>query len=165
MTKPELFNRGEIPVFLRFHDFPEIIQKSQHLEFLVAKAAINVVGDEAFRGLMDIDYGRREERPQIWKLFVWNEVARAKLISQGIVLNDKAITVYNKNPLSRINDKGEEINETKLTIGNIPPSFDEGAIESCLVNIGVKFTSKLRVEYIRTPTGKLTDKITGRRTV
>ena len=114
---------------------------------------------------MDVDIGRRGERPQIWKLFVWNDVARAKLISQNIVLGGKAIPVSNKNPLGRLGDDGEEIKETKLTIGNIPPSFDETAIESCLSSKGVKFTSKLRTEYIRTPSGKLTNKITGRRTI
>ena len=165
MAQKVNFNKGEIPVFLKFQDFPEKIQKSQHIEYLVAEAAIKVVGDEAFRGLMDVDYGRRGERPQIWKLFVWNEVARAKLISSGIEMNGKAINVHNKNPMTRVDDNGEEIKETKLTIGNIPPSFDEGAIETCLSNKGVKFTSRLRIEYIRTPAGKLTDKITGRRTV
>ena len=93
-------NKGEFPVFVKFYDFPIKVQKSRHAEFLVASAAIKVVGAEAFRGLMICEFsGNPGERPGLWKLFLWNEVARAKLISEGIVLEGIAIEIFSNFPV------------------------------------------------------------------
>ena len=159
-------NKGEYPVYVKFYDFPIQTQKSKHAEYLVASAAIKVVGAEAFRGLMICEFsGNPGERPGLWKLFLWNEVARAKLVSQGIVLEDIAIEVYSNNPLRKVNDDGIEIDETKLTISNVPPSFDDEEIITNLKKRGVNVTSKIRMDFIRNPDGKLSSKESGRRTV
>ena len=134
---------------LKFYDFPIQTQKSKHAEYLVASAAIKVVGAEAFRGLMICEFsGNPGERPGLWKLFLWNEVARAKLVSQGIVLEGISIEVYSNNPLRKVNDDGIEIDETKLTISNVPPSFDDEEIITNLKKRGVNVTSKIRMDFI-----------------
>ena len=109
--------------------------------------------------------GNPGERPGLWKLFLWNEVARAKLISEGIDLDGIAIEIFSNNPMKKINEAGEEICETKVTISNVPPSFDDEEIVTTLRKRGVNVTSKIRMDYIRNPDGKLSTKESGRRTV
>ena len=134
-------NRGEFPVYVKFYDFPLQTQRSKHAEYIVASAAIKVVGAEAFRGLMVCEFsGNPGERPGLWKLFLWNEVARAKLIAQGIVLEGTAIEVFSNNPQRKVNSAGEEIEETKLTISNVPPSFEDEEVVTALKKRGINVT-------------------------
>ena len=71
MENQNELNRDQTPVFLKYDELPEKTQKAKNLEYTIADAVMNVAGGDAFRGCMDVDYGRRGERPQIWKLFLW----------------------------------------------------------------------------------------------
>ena len=162
-TSNSYSNRGEYPVFIKSEDFPEKVTTSKHAEYIVAEAAMKVVGADAFRGLMVCEFsGRRGEKPSLWKLFFWNEVARADAITKGIVISGTKIDVYNQNPLKRINMSGDDIEETKVTFSNIPPSFDHEEIASELKKRGYNVTSKGKKDFIRKPDGKLSAKEAGR---
>ena len=158
--------KGEFPVFVRFNDFPEEVQNSKHCEYYVASAAKAVIGAESFRGLMVCEFsGKPGERPTLWKLFCWNQVARSTLVSEGIELKGTSVTIFDSNPFKNVNADGKEIDETKLIVSNIPPSFDENEIINELKRRNIKITSKLKQEYIRKPDGKLTADELGKRTV
>ena len=155
-------NKGEYPVFFKFHDLPEDVQTSKHVKYLVAEAAMKVVGFEAFRSLMVCEFsGRPGERPRLWKLFFWTEHARSTAVAKGMEFDGLLVRIYDKNPLRKVNSDGEEIEETKLHISNIPPSFEEEEIIPVLKKKGIVVTSRLKKEFIRKPEGKLTSKEDG----
>ena len=163
-TGPSGSKKGEYPVFIKSDDLPQMVIESKHAEYSVAEAAMKVVGADAFRGLMICEFsGRRGERPSLWKLFFWNEVARAKVISCGLTFKSSKVEVFNQNPLKRgLNEFGDDIDETKVTFSNIPPSFDDSEIVNELKKRGYSVTSKAKKDFIRKPDGKLSAKEAGR---
>ena len=99
----------------------------------------------------------------VWRLSATNVTYRAKLAGMELSIRGCTFKLYSKNPKIILDESGNEIETTKLTIGNVPISISNTDIEGELIKLGVKFRSKLNWEKARKEDGTLTRWVTGRR--
>lgn len=85
------------------------------------------------------------------------------MLAKGIVINGQKIELLPRNPFLFRDMEGKEIAMTKLYIRNVPISFSNEEILTGLEKAGLKIRSKLDMERIRGPDGKLTNWVTGGR--
>lgn len=100
----------------------------------------------------------------LWRVYPVSDVARIKILTNGVTFGSKLIQFEGVHPFSR-RDGGVENGGTRLTISNLPFSYSNEAVERNLLSLGFKLRSKLQFEKARGPDGKLTDWKTGRRFV
>ena len=102
---------------------------------------------------------------RLWRVLPFNEVSRAKLLSEGIKLAGSHIIFEGKNPFLHPSGEGET-QTTKLIVKNLPFSYSQEAVERNLVSAGFKIRSKMQwMKGRNRTTGHLTDFRDGRRAV
>ncbi|KAK3100511.1 hypothetical protein FSP39_021070 [Pinctada imbricata] len=94
---------------------------------------------------------------KFWRIYLDNDDSRDEILSNGIVLRDRTMPIYNTNPgRPYLQD-----NSVRIRIKNIPLSADDGQIHRALIlrkcEITALYREKLRVD------GKLTNCETGDR--
>ena len=98
----------------------------------------------------------------LWRLYPLNEVARIKILTNGITMGSKLIRFEGINPFLQ---RGSENNGTRMTISNLPFSYGNEAVARNLSAAGLKLRSKITFEKARGPDKMLSDWRTGRRSV
>ena len=99
-----------------------------------------------------------------WRLYPNTRAARDKLLLEGFMLGGTKIQPLDKNPFL-LHPGGEEIPSTRLWIGNVPISCDDGEIAKALTKLGCELISAMKAELARNADRKLTNWVTGRRFV
>ena len=102
---------------------------------------------------------------QLWRIYVTSTVHRINLLAKGIVLHGEKVELAARNPFIIRNDTGEEIPLTKLYIRDVPISYANEEIMKGLGKVGINMRSKMEMERVRGPDGKLTNWVTGARIV
>ena len=100
----------------------------------------------------------------LWRIYPLTDVARVTVLTKGIVLGNKTVTLENTNPFSFRRD-GVESQGTRLSISNLPFSYSNEAVAKNLVSAGLKLRSQILFEKARGPDRLLTDWRNGRRFV
>lgn len=101
----------------------------------------------------------------LWRLYLKSKVAKLDIITKGIILRGVKTDLVPRNPFLTRGTEGQDVPVTKLYVGNVPISYSDEEITKGLEKIGVKMLSKLDMERVRGPDGKLTNWVTGRRMV
>ena len=102
---------------------------------------------------------------RLWRVLPFNEVSRAKLLTNGIRLFGKDLKFEGLNPFLHPSGEGET-QTTKLIIKNLPFSYDQSAVERNLINAGFKLRGKMQwMKGRKRSTGHLSDFRDGRRSV
>ena len=102
---------------------------------------------------------------RLWRVLPFNEVSRAKLLTNGIKLFGKDLKFEGLNPFLHPSGEGET-QTTKLIIKNLPFSYDQSAVERNLINAGFKLRGKMQwMKGRKRSTGHLSDFRDGRRSV
>lgn len=100
----------------------------------------------------------------LWRIYPKTNDARMKLLLSGFTLRGVTVTPCDRNPFVVMTRDGErEVKTTKVTIGNIPISFNNKDITAVIQKLGGKPRSDLFMERARDENGGLTRWITGRR--
>ena len=102
---------------------------------------------------------------QLWRIYVTSTVHRINLLAKGLVLQGEKIELASRNPFIIRNDTGEEIPLTKLYVRDVPISYANEEIMKGLGKVGINMRSKMEMERVRGPDGKLTNWVTGARIV
>ena len=100
----------------------------------------------------------------LWRIYLFDEAARAKLLSEGVTLRGQQVELRERNPFL-VGSGFEDVETTRLFIRNVPLSFDNNSIENVLKNNGVQMVNPLKYSKARDPNGKLTNFRTGDRFV
>ena len=100
----------------------------------------------------------------LWRIYPLTDVARVTVLTKGIVLGNKTVTLENTNPFS-FRKVGSECQGTRLTISNLPFSYSNEAVAKNLVSAGFRLRSQILFEKARGPDRLLTDWRNGRRFV
>ena len=98
----------------------------------------------------------------LWRIYPFNEVTRAKLLTSGICLKGKIINLEGINPYIH---RGAERSGTRLTISGLPFSYSSDSVARNLSAAGIKLRSSIQMERARAPDHTLSDWKTGRRFV
>ena len=146
------------PVFFKNSDVPH--ENNQWLgTYEICKACSLVVNTEKNKDLID----GAQKIGDLWRVYLKDEVARIKLLSQGITLRGQQVELKDKNPFVIIGFEGVET--TRLFTRNVPLSFDNSEIEDALKSKGVQLVNSMKYSRARDPDGKLTNFKTGDRFV
>ena len=140
------------PVFVLAKNLP---QEEKTTSYQICIAASKTVGRDGVLGAQLIG--------SLFRIYLSNAEARVALLSKGLSLEGRTIEVCSQNPFSVRDGSGEEIPSTRLTVSDLPISVSNEALESALSKKGLKLRSKLKMEGIRDPQGKLTEWLSGRR--
>ena len=98
----------------------------------------------------------------LWRLYPANREARVQLLMEGISLRRVHVTLLDTNPFLIVGNNGQEIPTTRVTVSDIPLSYNKADIEAALKKLGCQLVSPIRYECDR-DNGKLTRWKTGRR--
>ena len=101
----------------------------------------------------------------LWRVYLTSLAARVELLARGLHINGVRLDLLTMNPFVVYDSEGNEVPLTKLYVGDVPISYANEEIESRLELDGVRTRSRMDMEKVRTPQGKLTSWITGRRFV
>ena len=144
------------PVYLMCRNLPAAEQK-EYTVVEICSAAELVTGYGKIEGCQRIG--------GLWRLYANNSDSRVELLTQGLVLRGHSVTPRDKNPFIVENSNGEdrEIPATRLTVGNIPLSYNNEDIIKVIEKLNIKARSRLMDERARDERGKLTRWKTGRR--
>lgn len=100
---------------------------------------------------------------ELVRIYLLKEQWRVELLRKGLVVNGVKVDLVARNPFLLRGSDGEDIPVTKLFVGNVPISYSDDDILKGLEKIGMRRLSKMDMERVRGPDGKLTNWITGRR--
>ena len=144
--------RSVLPLFIKAELVPE---KFNVVEICVA--CERVTGKGSIDGATLVN--------RLWRVLPFNEVSRAKLLTEGIKLAGNQVIFEGKNPFLHPSGEGET-QTTKLIVKNLPFSYSQEAVERNLVSAGFKIRSKMQwMKGRNRTTGHLTDFRDGRRAV
>ncbi len=102
---------------------------------------------------------------RLWRILPFNEVSRAKLLSNGVNLFGKQLKLEGKNPFLHASGDGE-CQTTRLIIKNLPFSYCQSAVARNLIKAGFKLRGSLQwMKGRNRRTGRLSDFRDGRRSV
>ncbi len=73
----------------------------------------------------------------LWRIYPLSEVARAKLLANGVEIRKKTVLLESENPFG-------EKEGTRLTVSNLPFSYSNETIERNLTSMGVKVMNKIQ---------------------
>lgn len=109
------------PIFFKHRDVvPRYVRVELILTtFEVCTAACNVIDEEMIDGAQCIN--------GIWRIYTKSKNARAELLTHGINLRGKSISLLDENPLGNRNRQGEQLTE-KITTGKLPLDVDNDKI-------------------------------------
>lgn len=123
----------------------------------VCEASEKVAGDLSILGAQQIG--------ALWRIYAKSSVARMTLLSRGIGLRGRQISLLARNPFLLTDDNGDEVEVTRLFIGNIPISFSNEEIGKALKKAGVVARAPIVDEHVRDLAGHMTNWVSGRRMV
>ena len=149
MPSQNLSTASVLPVFAMTKNVPQDTSVYQ-----ICLAAERVTGPATVDGATCIS--------GLWRIYPLHEVARAKLLTEGITINGKTISLDGINPFFL---RGSERAGTRLTISNLPFSYGNDTVARNLKAAGVQLRSDIQMEKARAPDRSLTDWKTGRRFV
>ncbi|CAG2249351.1 unnamed protein product [Mytilus edulis] len=89
----------------------------------------------------------------MWRIYLAQELARDHLLTRGVSIRNKLLTVYDKNPRIPVAEQRPEY--LRIRVSNIPLSAEDGMIFSFFQSNGVVVTSYFR-ERVRI-NGEMTD--------
>lgn len=113
-----------------------------------------VIGPEKVEGAMVIR--------GIWRIYTASADVRLKLLTTGISLRYKSVTLLDELPTSR--NMTEKPETEKITVSNLPLELDNKDIQTFLTSFtGVKLVSDVKYGNCRSPSGDLTDYKNGTR--
>ena len=138
--------RGVPPLFVKHSTFNSPVGGLD-----ICLAVEKVTGKETVEGV--------QRMGDLYRIYLKNQQARDIALVNGITIHNCAISLLSHNPF-QVRD---QINTTKIFIGNVPLSVDDSEIERALLEQGIVFKSGLKFETYRTPDGKWTHFKTGRR--
>ena len=152
-TEENVENTSVKPIFIKEYDIfgttkpPKQFWLS-HTE--IYKAIGRVIQPQCIRGIQRIH--------NMWRIYLDNETDKMTILTQGIILRDKSISLHEHNPRYPRYD-----NTIAVRVKNIPLSADDGQIERALTMRNIEILSfnrdRLRVE------GRLTNCETGDRLI
>ena len=90
----------------------------------------------------------------LWRIYPLNEVSRAKLLTTGMIIKGKAVSLEGINPYIH---RGTERSGTRLTISGLPFSYSSDSVARNLAAAGVKLRSTIQMERARAPDNTLSD--------
>ncbi|GFR87723.1 interferon-induced helicase C domain-containing protein 1 [Elysia marginata] len=134
------------PVFVLARNLPD---GENYTNYDICLAASKSIGRQEVGGAQRIN--------SLWRIYVNGPEARIKLLSKGLTINGINIEVSSQNPLLLRGSDGKEVPTTKLLISDIPISVANEALEAALIKKGLTLRSKIKMEGIRDPQGKLTE--------
>ena len=146
---------GSLPVFIHQRSLPDEEDKPFTV-YEICGSAERTSGFNTMLGAQKLGV--------LWRLYPKSEDARTKLLIDGLELRGHTIQCLDKNPfIVRTGNGDSEVKTTKLTIGNVPISFNNEDILQTIEKLGCKPQSKLYMERDRDERGRLTRWLTGRR--
>ena len=117
----------------------------------------SITGVQYLKGIKE--NGNRKGVMGIFRFAPKTEGARIKILSNGIYVRGRKVILNDKNP------RREDQDGIRLRIFDLPFSYDNEAIKRNLEGEGIKCTSEVRKEMLRSPSGGLTDWESGDRYV
>ena len=102
-------------------------------------------------------YGRAKIAQKIdglWRIHMSDLEARQKVLTVGMTVRGKAVETLGRNPHIFMDEKGDLINTTKLSLTNLPISVNDEELLHELKQIGIEILSDLKYEHIRSPVDK-----------
>ena len=141
------------PVFVKARDLPEE-EDNRYTVSEICRACEDVAGYKSMDGAQRIG--------GLWRLYPANREARVQLLLEGISLRRVHVTLLDTNPFLIMGNNGQEIPTTRVTVSDIPLSYNNADIEAALKKHGCQLVSPIRYECDR-DNGKLTRWKTGRR--
>ena len=102
-------------------------------------------------------YGRAKVAQKIdglWRIHMSDKEARYKVITMQMTVRGKEVETYDRNPHIFVDEKGETINTTKLSLLNLPVSVNDDELLHELKEMGLELLSDLQYERIRSPVDK-----------
>lgn len=137
------------PVYFRNKEiFPGFVRIELLLtSWEVCESVANVTGPDNVEGAMVIR--------GIWRIYTASADARVKLLTTGLSLRHKSVTLLDETPTSKnMKDKPET---EKITVSNLPLKVDNDDIKTFPTSYSkVKLVSDIKYGNCRTPSGDMT---------
>ena len=124
------------PVFVKVRDTLTSLS-----EFSMATAVASQVGDDSVLGCQKVR--------GLWRVYILNQEARIKLITEQLTIGNQTVPVYGDNPF-RAQLDGPEDEITKITIKDFPISYGNDEIERYMQAKGVH-VRKIQYAKARNP--------------
>ena len=135
------------PAFLKARDIPEFKTLK---EYELCEAVSKVISRENLLGVQRIG--------MLWRIYLKNTESRVKLLANSVQLRSVNVSVFSNNPLRARLEEGEtDQNIIKVTIKDFPLSKANSAIESYLIQQGIKLKTKTQYAKARNENNELTD--------
>ena len=102
-------------------------------------------------------YGRAKIAQKIdglWRIHMSDKEARYKVLTMKMTVRGKVIETFDRNPFIFVDDNGQSINTTKLSLTNLPVSVNDEELLFELKKTGVEILSDLKYEHVRSPVDK-----------
>ncbi len=137
------------PIFFKHEDIVDIDNVSG-LDICIA--ADQVIGDSG--ACEGSQLKRYPGGHGLWRVYLSTNMARAKLMAEGMSIGPCSITVYSQNPYATLNHDPDK-KSIKVTVKDVPLSVANACITDAIKALGVE-PPRLRDGYYRDPDGKLT---------
>ena len=129
--------------------------KTTHLD--ICQASIRMLG---FNGVT-----AAQKFGTLWHLYPSSLENRAKLAGNLMSINGYTFSLHSKNPSVLVNEYGQELPATKLTINGIPLSVPNEEVMEALLGVGVKPRSPLGYDQVLLKEGLFTAWYSGQRSL
>ena len=86
----------------------------------------------------------------LWRLYPANREARVQLLLEGISLRRVHVTLLDTNPFLIVGNNGQEIPTIRVTVSDIPLSYNNADIEAVLNKIAVSWCHPSAMSVIET---------------
>jgi len=99
-------------------------------------------------------YGRAKVAQKIdgmWRLHMSDKEARYKLYTTGLMIRGIKIITYDRNPHTFVDDNGDILVTTKLSLTNLPVPVNDEELLHALKETGINILSDLNYEHVRSP--------------
>ena len=135
-----------LPVFICERDIA-LPEKNYLTPFEMCNAIASCVTFERIEGCQKIG--------SLWRIYLKTEESRVKLLTEGISIGRQLVPIHGKNPFVTRNDDPRKPT-IKITVKNVPLSFNNHEIKNMLMDMGAELCSNLKYGCIRDDQGKLT---------
>ena len=143
------------PAFLKASDVPDFKTLK---EYELCEALSKVINRENLLGVQRIG--------MLWRIYLKNTESRVKILANSVQLRNVSVNVFSNNPLrARLAEGETDQNIIKVTIKDFPLSKANSAIESYLINQGIKLKTKPEYAKARNELNELTEWLNGDRII
>ena len=144
-----------LPVFIRERDI--VMSENQSMKpYEMSKLVADCVTFENIEGCQRIG--------NLWRIYLLSSEARIKILTDGLTVDNQQVTVHASNPYVTGNSDPSKPT-VKITVKDIPLSFNNTEIKEMLQDLGAELTGEIRYGLIRDDEGKLTSMKNGDRFV